>query len=137
MADANPFGANTALLLRGGKNLSSNSKSIVFQLDMTKARRLEISYATMGDAGGFTTHTWEYWNELKGQAGGWEPILDENGNPSVSVPSSYTTFTLDQVAGTGFNGRTGARVRLTVSGATAVNGTNLLDNIRFNATVAP
>lgn len=137
LPDSNPFSTNTALVLRAGKNLAANGKHIVFQIDMSKARRLEISYATMGDAGGFTTHTWEYWNELKGQAGGWEPILDQNGSSSISVPPSYTTITLDQVPGPSFNGHADARVRLTVSGATSVNGTNLLDNIRFNATVAP
>jgi subtilisin family serine protease len=134
LADSNPFGSNTALLLRGGKNLSANGKSIVFLLDMTQARRLEISYAAEASLDGFTTHTWEYWDD---NAKVWRPIEDEFGNSSISVPSFFSEIVLDQVGGAGFNGRANARVRLTVTGATAITGTNLLDNIRFNATVAP
>ena len=134
LADTNPFSTNTALVLRGGKNLASNNKSIVFQLDMTNARRLEISYATARTTGGFTTHTWEYWDD---KAETWKAIQDELGNPTVAVTFVETEIVLDQVAGSGFNGRSDARVRLTVSGANAITGTNLLDNIRFNATVAP
>lgn len=134
LADSNPFATNSALLLRGGRNLSANGKSIVFQVDMSNARRLEISYATEGSADGFTTHTWEYWDD---DAEVWRAIEDSLGNPTVSVPPAYDEVTMDMVAGAGFNGRADARVRLTVSGATAISGTNLLDNIRFNATVAP
>jgi hypothetical protein len=134
LADANQFGSNAALLLRGGTNLSANNKTIVFLLDMTQARRLEISYAAMGTPDGFTTHAWHYWNA---NSNTWEQILDENGLATITVPTTFTEIVLDQVPGTGFNGRANARVRLTVNGATAVGGTNLLDNIRFNATVAP
>jgi hypothetical protein len=101
---------------------------------MTNARRLEISYATARTTGGFTTHKWEYWDD---KAETWKAIQDELGNPTVAVPLVETEIVLDQVAGSGFNGRSDARVRLTVSGANAITGTNLLDNIRFNATVAP
>jgi hypothetical protein len=38
---------------------------------------------------------------------------------------------------TGLNGATDAYLRLTVSGATNVNGNNRLDNIQFNATAVP
>jgi hypothetical protein len=134
LADTNPFGSNSALLLRGGTNLSANGKSIVFQLDMTQARRLEISYAAEASPGGFTTHVWHFWDDV---AKSWKPILDENGNATIVVPPASAEIVLDQVPGAGFNGRANARVRLTVNGATAVGGTNLLDNIRFNATVAP
>jgi hypothetical protein len=134
LADTDPFSTKTALVLRGGKNLSANNKSLVFQLDMTNARRLEISYASAATFGGFTTHTWEYWDD---RAKDWKPIEDPLGSPTITVPFVETEIVLDQVAGAGFNGRADARVRLTVSGATSITGTNLLDNIRFNATVAP
>jgi subtilisin-like proprotein convertase family protein len=133
LADSNPFGANTALTLRAGKNRAA-SKSIVFELDMTQARRLQISYATEASLGGFTTHRWHYWDA---NSSVWRDIEDENGSTSFTVPTTFSEVVLDQVAGIGFNGRANARVRLTVSGATAVSGTNLIDNIRFNATVAP
>ena len=134
LADTNPFSTNAALVLRGGKNLSANNKSIVFQLNMTGARRLEISYATSRTVGGFNTHKWAYWDA---KAESWKDIQDNFGNQTVAVSLGETEIVLDQVAGSGFNGRSDARVRLTVSGATAITGTNLLDNIRFNATVAP
>lgn len=134
LADANPFGTNIALLLRGGKNLSSNNKYIVFEIDMTNARRLEISYAAQATTGGFATHEWDYWDDI---AKTWRPITDPEDNTQIPIPTTFTTIVLDQVGGAGFNNRANARVRLKVSGATAISGTNLLDNIRFNATVAP
>jgi hypothetical protein len=131
---SNFSGNNTALLLRSGTGLSANNKSIVFQLDMTKARRLEISYAAQATTGGFATHEWDYWDDI---AKTWRPITDPEDNTQIPIPTTFTTIVLDQVGGSGFNNRANARVRLKVSGATAINGTNLLDNIRFNATVAP
>jgi subtilisin family serine protease len=141
LADSNPFATNTALQLRGGKNLAANNKSLVFQLDMTKARRLQISYAALVQPGGFTTHTWEYFNS---DTQSWERIPLTDGSlivdfqpPGQPLPSGFSFVEMDIVPGAGFNGRSDARVRLTVNGATAINGTNLLDNIRFNATVDP
>jgi hypothetical protein len=127
-------GSNISLQLRGGSGLTANGKSLVFLLDMTKARRLEITYAATSTSGGFTTHTWEYWDD-NGKA--WLPITHKFGTSPILVPSTFETIELDQVGGIGFNNRRDARVRLTVNGATTVGGTNLLDNIRFNATVGP
>jgi hypothetical protein len=128
-------GNNTALLLRSGSGLSAEGKQIVFQLNMTKSRRLEISYAAQATAGGFTTHEWHYWDDIV--AKDWLPITDAADNAKIPIPTSLTTIVLDQVGGAGFNNRPNVRVRLTVSGATSASGTNILDNIRFNAIVAP
>jgi subtilisin family serine protease/subtilisin-like proprotein convertase family protein len=119
-----------ALLLRGGRNLSANGKSLVFQVDLTKCTRLVISYAVQGSPFGFTTHEWEFFDTA---AQIWRPIATR-----TIANTPYTVETLPRVvASTGFYGNANARVRLRLSGATRIEGTNLLDNITFTATRLP
>lgn len=115
-----------ALLLRGGRGLSANGKSIVFQIDMSNSRRLDISYAAAATAGGFDKHTWDYYDAT---ASTWRRIEQK----TIAVPSAFSAVRVAQVPGIGFNGRPNALVRLTVSGASSITGTNLIDNISFKA----
>jgi hypothetical protein len=115
-----------ALLLRGGRGLSANGKSIVFQIDMSNSRRLDISYAAAATAGGFNLHTWDYYDAT---ARTWRRIEQK----TIPVPLAFSTVRVAQVPGIGFNGRPNALVRLTVSGASSITGTNLIDNISFKA----
>ncbi len=115
-----------ALLLRGGRNLSANGKSIVFQIDMSNSRRLDISYAAAATAGGFNLHTWDYYDAT---ARTWRRIEQK----TIPVTLAFSTVRVAQVPGIGFNGRPNALVRLTVSGASSITGTNLIDNISFKA----
>ena len=126
--------SNLCLRLRAGPGLAANGQSLVFEVDMSKSRRLDISYAAISSTGGFATHEWHYWDEKNGA---WVPIPDTLGNQAVPVPGDFSTVLLEQVGGTGFNNRPKARVRLRLSGATSTAGYNLIDNIRFHATVAP
>ncbi len=133
---AKAISTSSGLALRAGKNLSANGKSIIFKLNLTGATNLEISYATVFRDGGFTTHTWDFWNP---DAGAWRTIRTFDGLTNVSV-LNRTEYFVQRMANlnvSGFNGKPEAFVRLTVSGATAVHGINFFDNIRFNATVAP
>lgn len=109
-----------ALLLRGGKNLSANGKSLIFRFASTANKTYTISYATGSDSTGFGTHTWAWSNN----ATTW------SANTTISVNSTFSTKTFSTSNAT----TTGTLyLRLTPSGATKANGTNSIDNIQIQA----
>jgi hypothetical protein len=110
-------------MLRAGKNRSANEKSVVFQINMAGARRLNVSYATFSSTNGFTTQKWEY--SKNGTT--WLPL--ETFNPT---PGQYEKIILEE-SGL-LNNSSPAFLRLTVSGASGDSGHNLFDNIVFSAT---
>jgi subtilisin-like proprotein convertase family protein len=109
--------SNKALLLRGGKNIGAEGKSIVFEFSMAGQENLNVSYAGAELSGGFTTHAWSW--SSNGTA--WTDLQ------AITPGAGYSTFTLNQT--TVLNNSTTAYLRLQVSGSTAVSGQNFIDNI--------
>jgi hypothetical protein len=120
---SNSVTTSSGLMLRAGKNRSANEKSVVFQINMAGARRLNVSYATFSSTNGFTTQKWEY--SKNGTT--WLPL--ETFNPT---PGQYEKIILEE-SGL-LNNSSPAFLRLTVSGASGDSGHNLFDNIVFSAT---
>ena len=109
--------SNKALLLRGGKNIGAEGKSIVFEFSTAGQENLNVSYAAAALAGGFTTHTWSY--SLNGTF--WTDLQ------TITPGAGYSSCTLNQTAV--LNNSTSAYLRLQVSGSTAASGQNWIDNI--------
>ena len=109
-----------ALLLRAGKNLSANGKSLIFRCASTANKTYTISYAAANSTGGFGTHTWAWSNN----ATTW------SANTTISVNSTISTKTFSTSNAT----TTGTLyLRLTPSGATKAYGMNLIDNVQIQA----
>ena len=110
----------SALLLRGGKNLSAKGKSLIFRCASTANKIYTISYAAANNTGGFGTHTWAWSNN----ATSW------SANTTISVNSTITTKTFSTSNAT----TTGTLyLRLTPSGATSASGSNLIDNVQIQS----
>jgi subtilisin family serine protease len=109
-----------ALLLRGGKNLSANGKSLIFRCASTANKTYTISYAASNSTGGFGTHTWAWSNN----ATTW------SANTTITVNSTISTKTFSTTNAT----TTGTLyLRLSPSGATSASGTNLIDNVHIQS----
>ena len=110
----------SALLLRGGKNLSAKGKSLIFRCASTANKTYTISYAAANSTGGFGTHTWAWSNN----ATSW------SANTTISVNSTITTktFSTSNATTTGI-----LYLRLTPSGATSASGSNLIDNVQIQS----
>ncbi len=120
---------NQALLLRGGKNIGAEGKSLVFEFSMVGRSNLNVSYSATGDPTGepgFTAHVWEYssdgetWRDL-------QPVVVPTGQASLSNPAGYARVELPEFSDLADKEQAYLRVRLT--GATAASGVNLIDNI--------
>jgi len=122
VADMQSGTSNKALLLRAGKNIGAEGKSIVFEFSMAGKESLSFSYAADVLTDGFTTHTWSYssngtvWTDLE----------------TVNPAPGFSTLTLNQTAV--LDNSTTAYLRLRVSGSGAASGQNLIDNIILSAT---
>ena len=114
--------ANQSLLLRGGKNIGAEGKSIVLEFNMAGQENLIVSYASERASGGFTTHAWSY----SSNGNDWFPLQ------TVTPSSGTSTITLNQTAA--LKDSTQAYLRLRVTGATAAYGYNLIDNLILSAT---
>ena len=125
VADMQSGTSNKALLLRGGKNIGAEGKSIVFEFSMAGKESLSFSYAAGEMDGGFTTHTWSC------SSNGLVWV----GNQTLTATAGYSTLTVnltaDQTAV--LNNSPTAYLRLQVGGATAASGQNFIDNIFFSA----
>lgn len=106
-------------LLRAGRNLSANGKSLIFRCASTANKTYTISYAAASTTGGFSTHTWSWSNNATGN-------YTSMGNATLSP--SFTTLSFSTTNAT-TNGT--LYLRLTPSGATSASGTNLIDNIQI------
>lgn len=123
-ADAgfSPLTSNpAALMLRAGRNLSANGKSLIFRCASTANKTYTISYAAASTTGGFSTHTWSWSNNATGT---FTPM----GNATLTSNFTTSSFTTSNATtnGTLF-------LRLTPSGATSASGTNLIDNIQIQS----
>jgi subtilisin-like proprotein convertase family protein len=110
-----------ALLLRAGKNLSANGKSLIFRCTSTANKTYTISYAAASTTGGFSNHAWSWSNNATGT---YTPL----GNATVTSNFTTSTFTTSNATSNGT-----LFLRLTPSGATSASGTNLIDNIQIQS----
>jgi subtilisin-like proprotein convertase family protein len=118
--------SNKALLLRGGKNIGAEAKSIVFEFNMAGKEGLNVSYATCELGGGFVTQNWTWSND----GANWQPL------ETIIPASGFSAWALNQTEV--LNDSATAYVRLEVRGATAASGQNFLDNIILSASpIAP
>ena len=110
-----------ALLLRAGRNLSANGKSLIFRCSSTANKTYTISYTANSTTGGFSTHTWSWSNNATGT---FTPMAN------ATLTTNFTTSTFSTSNATS-NGT--LFLRLTPSGATSASGTNLIDNIQIQS----
>jgi subtilisin family serine protease len=110
-----------ALLLRSGRKLSANGKSLIFRCASTANKTYTINYAALGTPGGFTTHTWAWSNNATGT---YTPL----GNATIISNFTTLTFTTSNATSNGT-----LFLRLTPSGATSASGANLIDNIQIQS----
>jgi|GEM_PF-965190 len=120
--------AGNALALKGGTSEIENGKSIIFSLSMSGYKKLVLTYATVGTSTGFTVQNWNY------SADGGANYISF---ASISVPTSYTTETVDFSSVSDLNNDSSILFELTVSGATGSTGSDHSDNIQFNADAVP
>ena len=110
---------NTALLLRGGKNIGAEGKCLIFEFSMVNRGELNVGYAFSKNSEGFTTHTWSYSTD------------GTNWNETQAVSPVGSTVVLDPISVLSEQAKVYLRVQFT--GATAASGENLIDNIYFSA----
>jgi subtilisin-like proprotein convertase family protein len=123
-AGFSPLTSNpAALLLRAGRNLSANGKSLIFRCNSTANKTYTISYTANSTTGGFTTHAWSWSNNATGN-------YTTLGNATLTSNFTTSTFTTSTATATA-NGT--LFLRLTPSGATSASGTNLIDNIQIQS----
>jgi hypothetical protein len=129
----NEFGsdaAGNALLIGGGTG--ENGKSIIFSLDMSGYQNLVLTYVTEASGTGFNTQSWSYSTD-----GGNNYISSgESGSPVSSVPTSYTTETVNFSSVSALDNNSSILIELTLSGATGGSGSAHFDNIQFNGTLS-
>lgn len=121
-AGFSPLTSNpAALLLRVGRNLSANGKSLIFRCTSTANQTYTISYTANSTTGGFSNHEWSWSINATGN-------YTSLGNATIS--SNFTTFNLPTLNATS-NGT--LFLRLKPSGATSASGANLIDNIQIQS----
>ncbi len=121
-AGFSPLTSNpAALLLRAGRNLSANGKSLIFRCNSTANKTYTITYVAASTTGGFSTHAWSWSNNATGT---YTPI----GNATLTSNFTTSNFTTSNATSSGT-----LFLRLTPSGATSASGTNLIDNIQIQS----
>jgi len=121
-AGFSPLTSNpAALLLRAGRNLSANGKSLIFRCTSTANKTYTISYAAASTTGGFSNHAWSWSNNATGT---YTPL----GNATLTSNFTTSNFTTSNSTSNGT-----LFLRLTPSGATSASGTNLIDNIQIQS----
>jgi hypothetical protein len=121
-AGFSPLTSNpAALLLRAGRNLSANGKSLIFRCNSTANKTYTITYVAASTTGGFSTHAWSWSNNATGT---YTPI----GNATLTSNFTTSNFTTSNATSNGT-----LFLRLTPSGATSASGTNLIDNIQIQS----
>jgi subtilisin family serine protease len=112
---------NKALMLRGGKNIGAEDKSIVFDFSTAGLNNVNVSYASYEDGDGFGTQTWSY--STNGTT--WTNI-----GPETPI-GTYSQLDLGAI--TALANKTTAYLKVVFTGATAAQGVNLIDNIIISA----
>lgn len=117
---------NIALLLRGGKNIGAEGKSLVFEFSMAGKESLNVSYAARETGGGFSSHKWFFWDNNQ-----WLPLDPNKPEITLQAGTGYSVYELAQI--NYFDDSDAAYLRLEVTGATAASGQNFIDNIMLSA----
>lgn len=112
---------NKALMLRGGKNIGAEGKSIVFDFSTAGLNNVNVSYASYEAGSGFGNQTWSY--STNGTT--WNNIGTETPGGTYSQ--------LDFGSITALANKTTAYLKVVFTGATAAQGVNLIDNIIISA----
>jgi subtilisin family serine protease len=110
-----------ALLLRAGRNLSANGKSLIFRCTSTANKTYTISYAAASTTGGFSNHEWSWSNNATGN-------YTSLGNAMITSNFTTSNFTTSNATSNGT-----LFLRLKPSGATSASGSNTIDNIRIES----
>jgi subtilisin family serine protease len=116
---------NKALMLRGGKNIAAEGKSIVFEFSTLGLNNLNVSYASYEDGGGFLTQNWTYSTD----GTNWEDI--DVKNPSGTYSQVVLDFEPEDL--TNLADQATAYLKVVFTAATAAQGVNLIDNIILSA----
>ncbi len=117
--------AGRALAIQGGASNANNGSTTTYALNTTSFQNLVLSYATQGTSTGFTSQAISYSTN-----GGTTYTPFGNANP---IPAAFALRTVDFSNVTALNNNPNARVRITLTGATATSGNNRFDNVQFNA----
>lgn len=112
-----------SISIQGGTDSGNNGGYLEFEFSMENFENLGVSYATRGTSAGFTSQTWS-WSTNGTDFTDFATIDDTNVTDYFLVETSAPSD-LD-------NAET-AYLRITFDGATASNGNNRLDNIKFTA----
>jgi hypothetical protein len=110
-----------ALMLRAGRNLSANGKSLIFRCTSTANKTYTISYAAASTTGGFSNHEWSWSNNATGN-------YTSLGNAMITSNFTTSNFTTSNATSNGT-----LFLRLKPSGATSASGSNTIDNIRIES----
>lgn len=111
-------------------NQSANGQRAVFSFSMAGFQDFNLTYSTQGSGTGFTTQVWEFSTD----GTSWSSL------GTYTRPAAATNFAgvgVVSFSTTGLDNASAAFLRLTVNGATAANGNNRFDNIRFGAAAVP
>lgn len=119
-----PAGAGNALTLA---NSSANGKSIVIKFSMTELRDPSLSFTIRSTATGFSNHAWSW--STDGSA------FTAFSSYTTNQTSTYYLQTLNLASVSELDGAALVYLKLTVSGATASNGNNRLDNMILSAII--
>lgn len=115
--------AGGSISIQGGTDNGNNGSYLQFEISMEEKSNLQISYATRGTAAGFTTQTWS-----------WSTDGENFTNFGTIENTNVTDFFLVEAnAPSNLNGEESVYLRVTLDGATASNGNNRFDNIKFVA----
>jgi len=122
----------------GGTTAGENGQFITFSLSMSGSQNLVLTYATTRTSTGFTDQIWSYSMD-NSTFTEFTTISGASAIPVDSSPSStsYAVNTVDFSSASTLNNDSSIWIRLTLNGATAVNGADRFDNIQFNADVVP
>ena len=127
----------SALAVVGGAGgTAANGKSAVFAFSMAGKADLSISLSAQRTSTGFTNQLWEY--SANGGTS-WASIGSfASGTTAGTLTSSFTNSGILSLPNfSGLDGIADARVRVTLTGASAASGNNRLDNIQLNAVAVP
>lgn len=116
-----PDAGNSLVLV----NSSANGNNIILKFSMKGLKNAEISFATRGTASGFDTHHWAW--STNGT------VFTDFGINTANTSTSFTIQNMSLSAFPEINNADSVFIRLSVDGASNINGNNRLDNVLIHA----
>jgi hypothetical protein len=120
--------AGQGLTLQGGTGNVNNGGSLTLNVGTAGYSNIIVSFAALRSSTGFSSNQFQY--SLDGST------FVNFGSPFTPA-SSFTLVAFDLSAVTGLNNNPLAAFRIVFNGATASTGTNRLDNLVVEGTLAP